>query len=78
MSKHLKIFSVLYSLSPIIGILQKKSNSFINQKKIVFYLTIIKCLKLWEITGSYCGKSPKKQKRQKIWLFSHFLDFSEN
>ena len=33
MHKNLKIFSILCSLSPIIGILQKKSNSFINQKK---------------------------------------------
>ena len=78
MSKYLKIFSVLYSLSPIIGILQKKSNSFINQKKILFYLIIIKSLKSWVIAGSYCVKSLKKQKKQEIWFFSHFFDFSEN
>ena len=58
--KNLKSFSILDSSSPIIGILQKKSNSFINQKKIVFYLTIIKRLKSWEIIGSYCSKSLKK------------------
>lgn len=33
MHKNLKIFSILCSLSPIIGILQKKSNSFINLEK---------------------------------------------
>ena len=73
--KNLKSFSVLDSSSPIIGILQKKSNSFINQKKIVFYPTIIKCLKSWEITGSYCGKSLKNKKDKKTDFSLIFLIF---